>query len=198
MSSDTQFHIHHDAPAVVGRRERLGVRMLIVADGAFVAGMIFSYFYLRNLNTNGMWLPEGVKTFSAASGWVVTLPLVVAALVHKAGSKTRSGAAHAVVFLSLIVGLVLQYKQMTQMPFIKADEGFTFFDGSYASSWVLIAGANMFHYLLGSFIALGLLLRGRKNATDPVLDYWRHLTAGSWFTWIAVSGVLCAITTSII
>ncbi len=46
MSSDTtshtEFHIHHDAPAVVGRRERLGVRLLIVADGAFVVGMIFS------------------------------------------------------------------------------------------------------------------------------------------------------------
>ena len=53
MSAETQFHVHHDAPEVVGRRERLGVRLLIVADGAFVFGMIFSYFYLRNLNANG-------------------------------------------------------------------------------------------------------------------------------------------------
>ena len=68
MSADTQFHIHHDAPEVVGRRERLGVRLLIVADGAFVFGMIFSYFYLRNLDANGGWLPKGAHYLSAASG----------------------------------------------------------------------------------------------------------------------------------
>ena len=52
MSTDTEFHIHHDSAEKVGRRERLGVRLLIVADGAFVFGMIFSWFYLRNLNEN--------------------------------------------------------------------------------------------------------------------------------------------------
>jgi hypothetical protein len=40
MSTDTKFHVHHDAPEVVGRRERLGVRLLIVADGAFLFGMM--------------------------------------------------------------------------------------------------------------------------------------------------------------
>ena len=40
MSADTKFHVHHDAPEVVGRRERLGVRLLIVADGAFLFGML--------------------------------------------------------------------------------------------------------------------------------------------------------------
>jgi len=56
MAHDTEFHVHHDSPEAIGRRERLGVRLLIVADGAFLFGMIFSYFYLRNLNVNGGWL----------------------------------------------------------------------------------------------------------------------------------------------
>jgi hypothetical protein len=56
----------------------------------------------------------------------------------------------------------------------------------------------MFHYLLGTFIALGLFIRKNRAKVDPTLEYWRQLTAGSWFTWIAVSSVLCAITTSII
>ena len=53
MSADTQFHVHHDAPEIVGRRERLGVRLLIVADGAFLFGMLFTFFYLKNLNKIG-------------------------------------------------------------------------------------------------------------------------------------------------
>lgn len=200
MSNDTQFHIHHDAPAVVGRRERLGVRLLIVADGAFVAGMIFTYFYLRGLNQGGHWLPENKDhIFSTASGWLATAPLIVAAILHRAAAKSKSAALSGIVFLVLLAGLIIQWKQMTNMPFIVEDEARgTAFDGAYASSWVLIAGANVFHYIIGSFLALGLFLRRRRAHVDPVLEMWRQATAGSWFTWIAVSGILCAITTSIV
>ena len=200
MSNDTQFHIHHDAPAVVGRRERLGVRLLIVADGAFVAGMIFTYFYLRGLNQGGHWLPENKShVFSTASAWLTTLPLVVAAVLHRMAAKSKSAALSGIVFLVLAIGLVLQLKQMMHMPFVVKDEARgTAFDGAYASSWVLLAGANVFHYILGSFIALGLFLRRRRANVDPILEHWRQMTAGSWFTWIAISGFLCALTLSIV
>ena len=39
--TDSPFHVHHDSPTQIGRRERLGVRLLIVADGAFVFGVDF-------------------------------------------------------------------------------------------------------------------------------------------------------------
>ena len=199
MSSDTQFHIHHDAPAVVGRRERLGVRLLIVADGAFVAGMIFSYFYLRGLNANGAWVPKDGHTLAASTGWIVTIPLIIAAIVHKMGAKSRNSGTAAIVLLAMLVGGYLQWKQLATMPFIaKDDGGRRFFEGAYASNWVVIGGANMFHYIIGTFLALGLLIRRSRAKVDPTLEYWRQLTAGSWFTWIAISGVLCAITTGII
>jgi heme/copper-type cytochrome/quinol oxidase subunit 3 len=199
MSSDTQFHIHHDAPAVVGRRERLGVRLLIVADGAFVAGMIFSYFYLRGLNANNSWVPKGGHTLSASSGWIVAAPLIIAAIVHKLGNRAKSSLHAAIVLIAMLVGSYLQWRQLAHMPFIaKDDGGRRFFEGAYASNWVILGGANMFHYLLGTFIALGLFIRKNRAKVDPTLEYWRQLTAGSWFTWIAVSSVLCAITTSII
>ena len=199
MSSDTQFHIHHDAPEVVGRRERLGVRLLIVADGAFVASMIFSYFYLRGLNANGAWVPKGGHTLSASTGWMAALPFVVAAIVHKIGTRNRSTATAGVVLLAMLVGAYIQWHQLATMPFIAKDDGGRhFFEGAYASNWVVLGGANLFHYFVGTFIALGLFIRGFRANVDPTLEHWRQLTASSWFTWIAVSGVLCAITTGII
>ena len=203
MSSDTtshtEFHIHHDAPAVVGRRERLGVRLLIVADGAFVVGMIFSYFYLRGLNANNSWVPKGGHTLAASNGWIVAAPLVVAAIVHKIGVKSRSAVASGFVLLAMLVGGYLQWKQLAHMPFVAVDDGGRhFFEGAYASNWVVLAGANMFHYIIGAFIALGLFIRGFRAKVDPTLEYWRQLTASSWFTWIAIAGALCAITTSIV
>jgi heme/copper-type cytochrome/quinol oxidase subunit 3 len=198
MSSDTKFHVHHDAPEVVGRRERLGVRLLIVADGAFVFGMIFSYFYLRNLNTNNGWIPEGGHTFSAASGWIAIAPLIVAAILHKIGQRNLKtiGSISILTLIAYLYGLYFQIHQMANMPFIVKDTGG--FEGAYASSWVLIAGANVFHYVIAAFLALGLVIRARRASVDPTLEMWRMRTTASWFTWIAISGVACAITTGII
>jgi heme/copper-type cytochrome/quinol oxidase subunit 3 len=193
MSADTQFHVHHDAPEVVGRRERLGVRLLIVADGAFLFGMLFTYFYLKNLNMSDQWLPQKKDhVFSTASGWMAALPLVVAFLSHKMGQRDlkKIGSYSIITFLALAFGLVYQINQIANMPFIIED--IHVFDGAYASSWVLMAGANTFHYILGTFIALGLVIRARRASVDPTLEKWRIRTAASWFTWIAVSGVICA------
>ncbi|CAB4726368.1 unannotated protein [freshwater metagenome] len=202
MSADTKFHVHHDSPEKIGRRERLGVRLLIVADGAFVFGMIFSYFYLRNLNVNNGWIPEGGHTFSASSGWVVVIPFIFAALMHRLA--VRSGASFKnlslLTLIVLVVGIVLQWKQISTMPFqVEGEEGMVFgYEGSYSSSWVLIAGANTFHYIITIFLALGLFIRARRAEVDPVLEKWRMATATSWFTWVAISGIACAITTSFI
>ncbi len=203
MSTDTSanhtFHIHHDAPAVVGRRERLGVRLLIVADASFVVAMIFSYFYLRGLNANGGWVPKGGHTLSASTGWVVAAPLVIAAIAHKIGAKSRNVVTSGIVLLSMLVGGYLQWHQLAHMPFVSVDDGGRhFFEGAYASNWAVLGAANMFHYIIGAFLALGLFIRGFRAKVDPTLEYWRQLTASSWFTWIAISAVLCAITTGII
>ncbi|CAB4753516.1 unannotated protein [freshwater metagenome] len=198
MSSDTKFHVHHDAPEVIGRRERLGVRLLIVADGAFLFGMIFSYFYLRNLDQNGGWIPKGGHTFSASSGWMAVLPLIVAALIHKLAQRdpTHQGSFSLITLAAYIYGGYYQLHQLANMPFINGETGA--FEGAYASCWTVIAGANMFHYFVAGFIALGLVLRSRRATVDPILESWRIRTAASWFTWIAVSGIACAITTSFI
>lgn len=199
MASVTEFHMHHDSPEAVGRRERLGVRLLIVADGSFLFAMIFSWFYLRNLNVNQAWLPKGVHTFSTGSGWLAAAGLIIAAIAHRFGERNRSvrSVTAVVVLVALLIGGYYQWHQMAHMPFIAHDDaGRPFYNGAYASNWVLVAGTNMFHYLVGAFLALGLVLRGYRTNIDPTLEKWRQRTAGSWFTWMAISGALCAIATS--
>ena len=201
MSHDTQFHVHHDSDAAVGRRERLGVRLLIVADGSFLFSMIFSYFYLRNLNTGGNWLPKGVKHFSSSSAWQVAIPFVIAAICHRLGqeNKERRNLTSIATLIVLLVGGYLQWKQMAHMPFLlKDDGGVVTFNGAYASNWVLMAGTGIFHYFLGAFIALGILIRNRTTNVSHELDVWRQRTAQSWFTWCAIAAVLTAFTLSII
>ena len=197
--------MHHDSPAKVGRRERLGVRLIIVADGAFVFGLIFTYFYLRNLNLNGGWVPAELgpdggsgHTYSIGSGWLVVIPLIVTALLHRFG--TKSGRAHTGIawigVFSLAIGWYLQWKQLSTMTVMLPEGGG--FEGAYASTWFLMGAANWLHYLLGIFVALGIALRSRRTNLDPILEKWRQETAGSWLSWIAISGVAVAITTSFV
>jgi heme/copper-type cytochrome/quinol oxidase subunit 3 len=193
MSNDTKFHVHHDAPEQVGRRERLGVRLLIVADGSFLFGMLFTFFYLKNLNNSGGWLPPSHKhMFSVSSAWLSALPFVIAFISHKMGQRNPKSVGNfsIITLLALLVGLVYQLNLMGSMHFIDADTHS--FQGAYASSWVLMAGANTFHYALGAFIALGLVLRARRASVDPTLEKWRIRTAGSWFTWIAIAAIISA------
>jgi hypothetical protein len=108
--------------------------------------------------------------------------------------------AMALSTILLIVGAWYQWHQVCNMPFVAKDgSDRPFYNGAYASNWVLFAGANMFHYITTGFITLGLFLRGlRGNLLDPVLEEWRQRVAGSWFTWVAIAGILSAFTTSFI
>ena len=155
--------------------------------------MIFTFFYLKNLNNGGGWLPPDRKhMFSVASAWIGALPLVIAFISHKMGQRNLKaiGNFSIITFVSLIVGLVYQLNQMGSMHFIDSETHS--FQGAYASAWVLMAGANTFHYIIGSFVALGLVIRARRASVDPTLEKWRIRTAASWFTWIAVAGVISA------
>ena len=195
MSATThQFHMHHDPADQVGKRERLGVRLLILADGSFVFGMIFSYLYLRNLDVNGGWLPNNGTVMDMQSGWMVALPFIVAAISHALGTTAKAGFK----FLSLITlgslayGSYLQYLQLSAMPFLNPETGHL--EGAYASTWLLMGGANMFHYGLSIFLALGLAIRAYRSKVEAELEAWRLATAQSWFTWAAISASACALT----
>lgn len=195
----TAHAIHHDPAENVGRRERLGVRLLIVADAAFVFGTIFSYLYLRGQNTNNGWLPDGISRVSTSSIWTVTLPFVLAALLHWYGENHRNAFNATSVFVLLLLGagFVLQIQQVLNMPFYVVEEGTMHFEGTYGSSWFMLATANLIHYFLGTFVALGLAIRAHRAHVDAELEVWRLRTAGSWFTWIAFAGLASAITLSL-
>jgi hypothetical protein len=98
--------------------------------------------------------------------------------------------------VAYLYGGYYQFHQLANMPFIDKESGA--FEGAYASCWTVFAGANMFHYIVAGFIALGLVLRSRRANVNPILESWRIRTTASWFTWIAISGIACAITTSFI
>ncbi len=106
---------------------RLGIGAMSFAFGAFV----FAFFYLRSLNSHGLWHPAGFKNPQLWAGTLVMALIVVSALVQtavlqriKAGHK-RDWLGGATVALALgLAAIGLQIWQLTDLPFYPGAAGF--------------------------------------------------------------------------
>jgi heme/copper-type cytochrome/quinol oxidase subunit 3 len=199
MSSVTigEPQVHLEDPNLIGRRWRTGVVLLILADASFVAALLFSYFYLRGLNTERAWLAPHQATASIGVGWAIAGGVVVSALVYRWGqnairadrvSGLVSGTAIALVLV--VATAAGQVWQLTSFPFGVADS-------AYSSAMYTLAGANLFHLLLTAFLGIAMWNRGRLRIYSAASN-WQVRLVGVWWTWIAVAAVLAALTTSFI
>jgi hypothetical protein len=106
---------------------RLALGGLSFAFGSFV----FTYFYLRSLNSHGMWHPAGFKGPQQWAGAVIMALVVVSAVLQylgltriKVGRKTAwQGSAVAALVLGL-GAIGLQVWQLLNLPFFPGSAGF--------------------------------------------------------------------------
>ncbi|MDQ1540329.1 MAG: Cytochrome c oxidase subunit [Actinomycetota bacterium] len=181
----------------IGRRWRTGVVLLIVADVAFVGSMVFAYFYLRGLNTDGNWFPPDSSIAPIWVGWAIAGGVVVSAAVYRwgqagilAGNRGRLVAGAGIASVLVVADIVAQVAQIASLPFgVNAS--------SYSSSVYVLAGANLFHLLLTLFLGIGLWNRARmgKYAAD---NEWQVRLVGIWWTWIALAAIISAFATSFV
>jgi heme/copper-type cytochrome/quinol oxidase subunit 3 len=188
---------HFEHPDTVGRRWRAGVILLVLADVAFLLSLVFSYFYLRGLNTAGAWLPKGTQGAPIWAAWAIAAVLVASAAVYRSGqvaihrgNVSRLSTATALALLLVVVGLVAQVVQLATLPF-DLDES------SYTSAVYVLGGANLFHLLLTLFIGVGMWNRSRLGLYSPT-NAWQVRVVGIWWTWIAIAAVISAVPTSFI
>jgi heme/copper-type cytochrome/quinol oxidase subunit 3 len=181
----------------VGRRQLTGVCLLILADVAFVGALIFSYFYLRGLNTSNAWLSDGAATAPIWVGWAIAAALVVSAGFFRwalaglrKGNLDRLVSGIGVAVVIVLLDAAAQVVQIMSFSF-KPDAN------AYASSVYTLAGANLFHLVLTGLVGLGVWNRariGKYTAADP----WQVHIIAIWWVWIAVAGIGGALTTSFI
>ncbi len=187
--------IGHDSPEVVGRRQRLGVLLLIVADVAFVLSLVFTYLYLRGLNTEGGWIPEGGIVMGAGLGWVIAGVMLLSWGAYRwgeaaagSGRRERLVAGALVANALVVVDLILQSYQLVSAQL-------RVHDGAYASAWMALSGYHAFHLLMTLFIGLGVWNRARLGLFTA--NHWQVRLVGYWWTWVAISAVITAATTSL-
>jgi heme/copper-type cytochrome/quinol oxidase subunit 3 len=189
--------LHIEDPDLIGRRWRTGTLLFILADAAFVAALIFSYLYLRGLNTEHAWLAPKQQLAQIWFSWLIAGVLVISALVFHsgyrgilAGNETRLVTGSIFGLAAVLVAGVLQFIQLANFPFGVADS-------AYSSSMYFIAGANLFHILLTAFVGLAMWNRSRRHIYSENSNWQVHVV-GLWWTWIALASVVVSIATSFI
>jgi heme/copper-type cytochrome/quinol oxidase subunit 3 len=106
---------------------RLAVGGMCFLFGCFV----FTYFYLRSLNSNGMWHPAGFQGPQQWAGAVIMALVVLSAVVQYAGlQRIKAGHREAwlrAAALALVLGLAsvgVQVWQLLNLPFFPGSAGF--------------------------------------------------------------------------
>ena len=165
--------------------EHLGMWLFIGSDAVVLMLELFTWFYLRFLNTNGMWrgtlcsttkpcidglgnpLTHAVPT---ASPWysiiVLALTAIAVLLVYLVELSSRDQRNRSVIgglaglsFFFLLAAIAMSFYQFQHFPF-------TTVDGAYASAYEFFVGSSLAHIIILAIVGLGLWNRARKGAYD--------------------------------
>lgn len=173
------------------RNLRIGARVVAGSTIMFFLGFVFAYFYLRSLNTNGQWRPDGVDPPQGYGAAIVILFVLSAGSVAYAAHAARHArpwlAAAGLSLLLAIFGCVVQ-------GFEYAHLGFGPQSGGYASvfiGWTLLVLVFVLAviYWVETLLAEGLRNRhapspGAPPGFDELAFYWQLLAAIVVLAWV--------------
>ncbi len=202
---------HHETREQRHFKEHIAIWLFISGDAVFLLMELFYWFYLRALNTNGMWrgvacskanpCTDGLgnpithvigKANPAYTVSIAVLTVIAATAIWAAEKSSQrqskrsaiSGGA-ALGLLIVLAAIVVQCIQFGALPF-------TTIDGAYASTFEFFMGSTLAHLLLLAFIVTGLWTRARRGRYDG--GHWYQVRIIRIFaTWLATSTCILAI-----
>lgn len=180
-----------EPPEIHRRNVWAGARLAAGATVMFFITFLFAYFYLRSLNNNGRWQPEGIGPPQAYGVVIVALfALSAAGFAFAARTGARGRPWLPLAGLSIVLGL----GGCVAQGFEYAHLGFAPVDGGWASvffGWttLFVVFALMAIYWLETLFAEGLRSRGDADAPLPTgladaAFYWALLAGIGLVAWV--------------
>jgi heme/copper-type cytochrome/quinol oxidase subunit 3 len=181
-----------ETPELHERIDRLGFGLAAGATVMFFFGFVFAYFYLRSLDSNGLWRPAGVEPPSGY-GIAIAAALVLSAIsfgyAARVARQGRSGWV-AASGLALVLGLfacAAQAVEYAHIPFGPQSGGYA----SVFFGWTALytVATLLALYRVEIAFAAGLRHRSREGAAVPEgfvpgAMYWALLAAIGVLGWI--------------
>ncbi|HYK33986.1 MAG TPA: hypothetical protein VEV63_18585 [Streptosporangiaceae bacterium] len=142
-----------------------GIRLMIGVVLSGLGAFIFSFFYLRSVNSHGLWYPSSLTPPNKVQGAVIMGLVVVSAIVTSIGLTQIKAGKKQVWFGLAVIGLVLgvvssaiEIWQLTDLPFQPGQAGFaSVFVGSSPVLALLV---------LGTMVWLEILIMASRRMSD--------------------------------
>jgi hypothetical protein len=202
---------HHETREQRHFKEHIAIWLFISGDAVFLLMELFFWFYLRALNTNGMWrgvacskakpctdglgnpITHAIAKANPAYTITIAVLTVIAATAiwgvertsQRQSKRSAISGGAAIGLLIVLAAIVVQCIQFGVLPF-------TTIDGTYASTFEFFMGSTLAHLLLLAFIVTGLWARARRGLYDG--GHWYQVRIIRIFaTWLATSTCILAI-----
>jgi heme/copper-type cytochrome/quinol oxidase subunit 3 len=127
-----------------------GIRLALGALSLGFGSFIFAFFYLKSLNSHGLWYPAG---FHGPQGWLgaLIMALIVASAAVQTIALQRIKAGHKAAWLAgaaaaLVLGVAavgLQIGQLLKLPFFPGASGFASVFTGFWPVYIVIALAAL-------------------------------------------------------
>ena len=159
--------VEGEPPEILARNLVSAGHLLASATAFFFLAFVFAYFYLRSLDSAGMWKPKGVDASIAWGSVTVALQVASAALVrlgladHGAGRRPEWRRKGAVALALGVAALVVQAIAWGEQSFGPADGGFA----SVYFGWTAFLFLFVFCTMFWLETVLATSLRYRKIPT---------------------------------
>jgi heme/copper-type cytochrome/quinol oxidase subunit 3 len=185
--------LEREPPDIVSGNVAVGTRLWAAATTFFFFGPFFAFFYLRSLNTGGLWRPAHVDPPQALGATIMVLVVaagVALALASRAFGSSRARAWQPLVAVTLALGLTAVILQGIAYALL----GFGPTDGGYASVFAAWTGLNavfVFGTTLWAETLLAYGLRTGRQTSDVLVQprlaalafYWMYLAALGVVMW---------------
>ena len=179
------------------RKVKLGMLLYVLADVAFVVFLFVSYIWERAYNTNGGWvLYKGMALPDQRTTYVLAGLIVLSAIAYFIAYMGIRAGNQVVLALFLLIAVALVFVTLIGQMRFMGDQQFATQDGTFASSWLMLAGYHVYHLFVGLFLGLALTIRAFKGRYSRE----RHLglvTVGYFWYWMALMPVLVVILVAI-
>jgi heme/copper-type cytochrome/quinol oxidase subunit 3 len=160
--------VESEPPQVMARNLRIASQLWASSTVFFFFAFLFAYFYLRSLNSQGLWHPHNVKA-PVVLGTVITACVVVSALAAAYGARRLEGGDEYgwrwAGLGALVVGLaavVLQIVEYFTVGFGPTQGGFASVFLAWTGLYALFVLGTM--YWLETLIATSFRYRGAGAA----------------------------------
>jgi heme/copper-type cytochrome/quinol oxidase subunit 3 len=142
--------VEEEPPELLGRNLSAAGYLWSGATAFFFLAFVFAYFYLRSLNSSGMWRPKHVDpslawgTLSAAAVVVFAVLLQLGLADHRAGRRPAWRRKGGVALAAGVLAIVFQVVEWSTQSFGPTDGGYASVFVGWTAFYVLFLAGTVF------------------------------------------------------